>query len=1142
MASSHDLGGWDCFCGYTNHRESKECRRCHNPVPPPKLNARSTTPFRSTQNDGTPNGRALPANQPLSGTGGPSNIKSRDTAQNGRFESESRQNLQSSLSPDGRPRNRILDDHIAATRATQSNISRALDSKEPKKDGQELAQNWKHIRRRSNETIAPAAGANAPITTRPSMKSKTFTTSKDGTAGSMLELERFARLEQTKDGRYIELNADSNRRKSDDPRGNQNFTERTRGEIDANLTLPSGGARTLTNQPSSRNVNSSTEQSQGVERNEFGRQNLTGRSAFSTNKGPRSFWKPSLVKVGPAAGPGREEDPAPTRNQSNQVSVNSEKVDYKTQSEGDADRKPLVFSRTQSLSMDVEPAIGRWKFWGPPPIDGRSAQSSGLHEHHGSAEEDPTSGYVDPQSNRVSIGYVAQESSETRESKKGKKKSRSTDNKPIDEFDMARRSFRAEASPYSRGMNRDRARQRQRKFDSEFEEDEDDRIAAKIERRQQRKKERAMQKKAAPPTPIYLPEFISVSNLAAVLRVRVEDFVSRMQALGFEDTNNDHVLDVEVAGLIAAEFNFEPIFDHGAREDLKARPLAGDKSLLPPRPPVVTIMGHVDHGKTTLLDWLRKSSVAASEYGGITQHIGAFSVQMPSGKLITFLDTPGHAAFLSMRQRGANVTDIVILVVAADDSVKPQTVEAIRHAQSAKVPIIVAVNKIDKEDSNVERVKKDLARYGVEIEDYGGDTQVVCVSGKTGQGMEELEDAAVALADVLDMRAEIDGQAEGWVLEATTKKAGRVATVLVRRGTLRSGDIIVAGTTWARVRSLKNEAGVQVPSAGPGTPVEIDGWREQPTAGDEVLQAADEQQAKSVVELRLEDVERSQMAADMTAVNEARRLEQEKREAQEKLEEDAKNADTDASAAASASLTQEPAQQSGPKEVFFLIKGDVSGSVEAVLASITALGTPEVRPHILRSGVGPVSEFDLEHAAAAKGHVIAFNVAIEPAMRRMAEQVGVKILEENIIYRLVDDVRAALGEVLPPLVTQRVLGEAEVAQVFEINTRGRVMMPVAGCRVRNGVIGRNAKVRVLRGKEVVYDGEFQILSPVPTSNCVANKLVNLAGSLSSLKIVKKDVAETRKGNECGMGFEKWTEFRVGDQVQCYEEKVEKRYL
>ncbi|MCJ1249405.1 hypothetical protein MMC30_006629 [Trapelia coarctata] len=677
---------------------------------------------------------------------------------------------------------------------------------------------------------------------------------------------------------------------------------------------------------------------------------------------------------------------------------------------------------------------------------------------------------------------------------------------------IARNMFRLDTSAdRSRVADRNRSRRRQQRA-ADFD-DEDETVLARIERKRQRKKEKTFQSSMGPPTPIILPEYISVGNLATVLRVRIEDFVRRMESLGFEETNNDHVLDAETAGLIAAEFNFEPVTDRGSEvEDLVALSPPDDKSYLLQRPPVITIMGHVDHGKTTLLDYLRKSSVAASEHGGITQHIGAFTVPMPSGQIVTFLDTPGHAAFLSMRQRGANVTDIVILVVAADDSVKPQTIEAINHAKAANVPMIVAINKIDKPDADVTRVKQDLARHGVEVEDFGGDTQVVCVSGKTGQGMEELEDAAVALADVLDLRAETDGQAEGWILEATTKKSGRVATVLVRRGTVVPGSVIVAGTTWARVRNLRNEAGQTIPSAGPGTPAEVDGWREQPEAGDEVIQAPNEQRAKDVVELRVSHKEKEKLAADVAAVNEARRLEQEKREREEAAAKAAKSGEPEP-------VVPEEIAAARVTEIPFIVRGDVSGSVEAVVDSISSLGNSEVRPTILRSAVGPIAPTDVEHAAAAKGHIITFNTPVEGSIRRMAEAAGVSILDQSIIYRLVDDVNAKLESVLPEVVTTRVTGEAEVAQVFEINVKGRVTVPVAGCRVRNGVIGRTSKVRVMRGGEVVYDG-----------------------TLSSLKNQKKDVTEMRKGAECGMGFEGFTDFQVGDQVQCYEEKSEKRKL
>ncbi|KAI9797867.1 MAG: hypothetical protein M1833_005067 [Piccolia ochrophora] len=666
-----------------------------------------------------------------------------------------------------------------------------------------------------------------------------------------------------------------------------------------------------------------------------------------------------------------------------------------------------------------------------------------------------------------------------------------------------------------RGKHRDKMRRRQQ-FMTEGDDEQVGEDGRKAERRKQRKEAKAAQKAHSGPIPVLIPEFISVDGLARTLKVRLEDFTRRLKKLGFPNLTYDHVLNAENAGLIAMEYNYDPIIDKSETEDLHSRPTVEDKAHLPPRPPVVTIMGHVDHGKTTILDWLRKSSVAASEHGGITQHIGAFSVSMPSGKVITFLDTPGHAAFLSMRQRGAVVTDIVILVVAADDSVKPQTLEAIKHAKAAGVPMIVAVNKIDKEDSNVEMVKQDLARSGVEVEDHGGETQVVYVSGKTGQGMEELEEATITLSEILDMRATVDGPAEGWVLEATTKRAGRIATVLVRQGMLQVGDVIVAGTTWARVRTLKNEVGTEVVSAGPGTPVEVDGWREQPAAGDEVLEAPDEAKAKSVVDFRVERAERLKLAADMESINEARRLEQERRE-REREERDARLERGEKAEAPRDAPAEEAT--SNVKKIPFIVKGDVSGSVEAVLNTISGFGNEEVQPTILRSGVGAVSESDVQYAEAAKGHIISFNLKVDPGLSRLAESSGVSIIKHSIIYRLANDVNAKLSEHLAPLVTQRVVGEAEVAQIFDINVKGRLTKPFAGCKVRNGLVSRGFKVRVLRDKNVIFQG-----------------------TLSSLKNVKKDVTEMRKGTDCGMGFGEWEGFRPGDQVQCYEEKIEKRSL
>ncbi|KAL1394123.1 hypothetical protein HDK64DRAFT_285676 [Phyllosticta capitalensis] len=651
---------------------------------------------------------------------------------------------------------------------------------------------------------------------------------------------------------------------------------------------------------------------------------------------------------------------------------------------------------------------------------------------------------------------------------------------------------------------------------------------AKAERKKakRRQEQEAKRSEVEKPTLLYLPEYISVSNFANLLKVRSDSLLKKMEEFGYEDVRPDDILNAENAGLIAAEFNFDPIPPLPEDMDLYPTPDPEDKSTLPLRPPVVTIMGHVDHGKTTLLDYLRKSSVAASEFGGITQHIGAFNVALSSGKTITFLDTPGHAAFLNMRQRGANVTDIVILVVAADDGVKAQTEEAIKHAQSAGVPIIVAINKIDREGADVQRVKQDLARHDLYVEDFGGDIQAIPVSGKTGQGMEDLEEATSLLSEILDHRADPTGPVEGHIIEASTKERGRVSTLLIRRGTLKVGDIIVAGTTFARVRTMRNEAGVEVDSVGPGMPTEIDGWRGQPEAGDEFLEAPDEQRANEAIEYRTVTRERIKMAKDMEVIAESRKQEHERREKQAWREEEIAKA-TKAGIKNPIQYVNEleKAAESDPEikqkreEVPLVLKADVSGSEEACHDYIMTVGNNEVCPKIARSGVGPVTEFDVEFASTANGYIVAFNVEIPQHIRRLAGYHGVKFIENNVIYRLVDDIKAVLEERLPPLVTHKVTGEAKILQTFEIGIGGRKKLRIAGCRVENGMVKRTSKVKVLRRNEVIYQG-----------------------TLSSLKNVKRDVSEMRKDTECGIGFDNWSDFREGDSIQCYEEVFQKRYL
>lgn len=631
-------------------------------------------------------------------------------------------------------------------------------------------------------------------------------------------------------------------------------------------------------------------------------------------------------------------------------------------------------------------------------------------------------------------------------------------NQPEASTDKPRKS-RFDEEVKSRDSKKSKRVKRQSAYNITDEEWEDD--GDRWNELQERKKAKEARKRARSKEPdvipIFLPEFISASNLAQALQQRVDSFMKDMEEMGFENITGDTIMTGETAALVAMEYGFEPTVDNGSQRDIQPAPVPDDVSSLPSRPPVVTIMGHVDHGKTTLLDYLRKSSVAAQEHGGITQHIGAFIVNLSSGKQITFLDTPGHAAFLTMRQRGANVTDIVVLVVAADDSVKPQTLEALKHARAAKVPIIVAINKIDKEDARVDQVKADLSRHGVEIEDYGGDVQVVCVSGKTGQGMPELEENIVTLSEILDVRAETDGMANGWLLESSVKQDGRAATVLVKRGTLRMGDHIVAGKTWARIRMLRNEAGVEISEAPPGTPVEILGWRELPAAGEMVLQAPDEAKAKTAVEYRLEMAEREQNSANVA--------EQEQRQREK--------AAAEVLAAERTELGEKPDEAPAEPGILtqnFIVKADVAGSVEAVSGSIMEQGNHEVQSKVLRSTAGQVTEYDVDLAAASRSIIVNFTSAIPPHIKQRADDAKVRIIDHTVIYHVVDEVRAVLGDLLPMLETQRVSGEADILQVFPINVTRRITRNIAGCRVRNGALKKGTRVKVLRKGRTIYDG------------------------------------------------------------------------
>ncbi|KAK9366828.1 hypothetical protein V1509DRAFT_628647 [Lipomyces kononenkoae] len=658
-------------------------------------------------------------------------------------------------------------------------------------------------------------------------------------------------------------------------------------------------------------------------------------------------------------------------------------------------------------------------------------------------------------------------------------------------------------------------------YDDDFEEldglfgDVGDRNQSERKRRQKSKKKKKNPYRIRIGTPsLPIPAFITVSNLASLLGVRQQLLVKSLRKMGFETTDFNHVLDYEVASLIAMEYGFEPQTVSDG-EDLVAQPPSQDKDTLPPRPPFVTIMGHVDHGKTTILDYLRKSRVAATEHGGITQHIGAFSVPLSNGQQITFLDTPGHAAFLKMRKRGANITDIVVLVVAADDSVMPQTEEAIKHANSSNVPIIVAINKVDKPNVNIERVMQDLATKAVYVEGYGGDTMAVPVSGLTGQGIPDLEEAILALSEILDLRADPTGNAEGWIIESQPKKGrGNTATVVIRRGILKPGSYLVAGTGYARVRSLRDEYGNSIKQAGPGQPVEVDGWKNLPEAGDEVLQANSEQHAKEVVDHRLKKLELKQAAKDIDVINEKRRVDRIEREDKA----DQSRGPFKGPARGTAPQLIDSAKDDGLRVRHYVLKADVSGSVEAVRDAIQDIGNDRVKCGVVHSDVGPPTESDVLLAEVSNADILCFNVRPDRDLLATAAKHNVKIVSHTIIYHLIEDVTKSVAELLDPIIETKVNAEAEVRAIFTFTVK-KDQTRIAGCRISNGTAKRGSAVRILRNKNVIFDG-----------------------MLDSLKQGKHDATELSKGTECGMTFKDFDKFEEGDIVQFYENVAVPQYL
>ena len=573
---------------------------------------------------------------------------------------------------------------------------------------------------------------------------------------------------------------------------------------------------------------------------------------------------------------------------------------------------------------------------------------------------------------------------------------------------------------------------------------------------------------------IHVPETITVADLAHKMSVKAAEVIKVLMKLGQMVTINQ-VLDQETGMIVVEEMGHKAAAAKLSDPDAYLEEAAEHaETELAHRPPVVTVMGHVDHGKTSLLDYIRRTKVAAGEAGGITQHIGAYHVTTPRGT-VTFLDTPGHEAFTSMRARGAKVTDLVILVVAADDGVMPQTIEAIAHSKAAGVPIVVALNKIDKPEANPDRVKQELVAQGVVPEEYGGDSPFVPVSAKTGKGVDDLLEQVLLQAEVLELKAPVDAPAKGAVIEARLDKGrGPVATVLVQTGTLKRGDVLLAGAVFGRVRAMLDERGHPVAEAGPSIPVEIQGLQDVPNAGDEMMVLGDERKAREIALFRQGKFRDVKLAKKQAA----------------KLEN-----------------VFEQMKEEEVKVLALVIKADVQGSQEALAQALPRLSTGEVKVNIVHAGVGAITESDVNLALASKAVIIGFNTRADATARKLAESSGVDIRYYNIIYEAVEEVKAALSGMLAPEKKESVLGLVEVRQVFRISKVGTV----AGCYVTEGLVRRNAKVRLLRDNVVIHDGE-----------------------LDSLKRFKDDVREVKAGFECGLSLRNFNDVNVGDQLEVYE--------
>ncbi|MFQ5347807.1 MAG: translation initiation factor IF-2 [Rhodothalassiaceae bacterium] len=612
-----------------------------------------------------------------------------------------------------------------------------------------------------------------------------------------------------------------------------------------------------------------------------------------------------------------------------------------------------------------------------------------------------------------------------------------------------------------------------RVFDGDDEEERRRSLAAFRRAQAKRRAQQPSGEQAKQVREVVIPETITVQELANRMAEKASTVIRALMKMGVMATINES-LDQDTAELIVTELGHQP--KRVAESDVEIGLVGEDdpEESKKPRPPVVTVMGHVDHGKTSLLDALRKSDVVSGEAGGITQHIGAYQVQLAGGERITFIDTPGHEAFTQMRARGASVTDIVVLVVAADDGVMPQTIEAINHAKAAGVPLIVAINKMDVPGANPDRVRQELLQHDVQVESLGGDVLDVEVSALKRQGLDKLQEAILLQAELLELKANPDRPAEGIIIEAKLEKGrGPVATVLVRRGTLRVGDIFVGGAEWGRVRALVDERGQQLKAAGPAQPVEVLGFNGTPSAGDDFAVVENEARAREVSEYRQGERRKRRHRAAPTSIE---------------------------------SLFSQLKEQKA--ETFpVVIKGDVQGSVEAIVQALEKIGGDEIRAQVLHAAVGGVTESDVTLAHASNAIIIGFNVRANKQAREAAERDGVPIKYYSVIYDLIDDVKAAMAGRLGPRLEETVIGMAEVRVVFSAGKAGKA----AGCLVAEGVVRRGAHVRLLRDDTVIYTGR-----------------------LSSLRRFKDDVEEVRSGTECGMTFENYQDIKPGDMVEVYE--------